>query len=142
MEAHFLSEVDRHVYCDESGTLASRRYGFRPTVQGFYVHPTTGLLRYATQAAPERLQQQQDADRIPLPGGRYYALIRDLWFIARYEELSQRSAAQSAEFSQAEAIGEWPNFHDAVGKLWICRIEKSCNKKDIQKIKGILAARR
>ena len=135
-ENHFLGEVDRQVYQDERGTLVSRQYTFRQTVHGFYVHPKTGLLRYARYAprtdAWKRPPERKDADRIPLADGRYYVLIRDLWFIARYEEFGKLPDAQRAQ---------WPNIEEGGGKFLICRVEKSCNKKDVREIKRILANR-
>jgi hypothetical protein len=131
-ETHFLGEVDRAVYLDEKGRLYSLRYKYLPTVAGFYVHPKTGLLRYAPEARTRREPRRQRTDLIPLDDGRYYVLIRDLWFIARYEEFDATP--------DGRVLDEWPNVRRDNGKLWICRVEKSCNKKDLREIKRILEA--
>jgi hypothetical protein len=127
-DTHFLGEVDRQVYLDEEGRLWSRQYRYSPEVSGFYVHPKSGLLRYAAKARIKREPRRRPADLIALDDGRHYVRIRDLWFIARYEEFVGTPAA---------GLDQWPNIRRG-GELWICRVEKSCNKKDLREIKRVL----
>ena len=129
---HFLGEVDRTVYEDETGALVSlshsNRFGRLP-VWGFYVHPRTGLLCHA-RPPRRRVSPRRDPNDVKLiqrKDGAFYVRIKDLWFIARYEE----AIAPSGETHR------WPNRVSG-GKLWICRIEKSCNKKDLREIRHAL----
>jgi hypothetical protein len=134
-ETHFLGEVARDVYRDQNGILVSRRfsYGRMPfPVTGFYVHPKTGLLCHAPRKPWKRRPERRDTDRIALPDGRYYVLVNGLWFIARYQEFAG---------PRHGAPRRWPNVEDSGGKLWICQIEKSCNRKDLREIRRVLAER-
>lgn len=133
LEVHFLGEVDREVYLDENGRLVSCRYRFCWPVEGFYVHPKTGLLRYAPPAPRKPAPQPANIDLIALPDDLYYVRIRGLWFIARYQEFDTLAAPQKAELLSRGALRQWPNVEKA-RKLWICRIQKSCNKKDLREI--------
>ncbi len=131
-DTHFLGEVNRDVFQDEKGNLLSRWHGHIRPVTGFYVHPKTGLLRYAPGVRPKRQPQRRPTDLISRQDGRYYVRMRDLWFLARYEEFDAKV--------HGSALAEWPNILRAGGKLWICRIEKSCNKKDVREIQRLLNA--
>ena len=60
-------------------------------------------------------------------------LIGDLWFIARYEDFMG--------MAPPEHLRRWRNIEGSRGKFEICRVEKSCNKKDLRQIGRILAER-
>ena len=132
-EAHFLAEVDREVYQHENGTLVSCRYRFLQRVEGFYVHPKTGLLRYAPPTRWKPAAQPTNIDLIPLDDSRYYVRIRGLWFIASYQRFDTLPALRQTELLSRGALRQWPNLEKA-GKLWICRLQKSCNKKEVREI--------
>ncbi len=138
-DAHFLGEVDTEVFQDRDGKVWSRERGYEHPVTGFYVHPRTGLLRY--EPRPRFQTEPAEVKRIALPDERYYVLIRGLWFIARYKPFDHIPNPPRAELaSHGDALDEWPNFRRPWNKLWICRIEKSCNKKDLREIRRILEA--
>jgi hypothetical protein len=140
-DAHFLGEVERDAYRDERGALMARRYGMSFPVSGFYVNPRTGLLCHADRVPRKRQPRQADTDRIPLGDGRWYVPIGDLWFIARYEDFSGMAPSEQMALTRKGDLRRWPNIEGDRGKLRICRVEKSCNKKDLREIGRILAER-
>jgi hypothetical protein len=138
---HFLGEVDRTVYQDESGALISlqhsNRFGRLP-LWGFYVHPRTGLLCYAKPPRRIKRRDPNDLNLVQRKDGGCYVRIKDLWFIAHYEKFGTLPASEREALSRRGDVNDWPNSVIA-GKLWICRIEKSCNKKDLREINRALA---
>ncbi len=136
-EDHFVWQVDRKVYVGEDGKLLSRRWGAARKVTGFYVHPKTGLLRYAAAVRPKQGPMRKDTDRIRLADGRYYVLIGGLWFVARYDEMGQIPNPSRPGLSRTRP--RWPDVEEPEGVRWNCRVEKSCNKKDLREIQRILA---
>jgi hypothetical protein len=137
---HFLGEVDREVYWDESGKLFSHRHSnrFRQwPVTGFYVNPRTGLLCHAKRQRYDKQPDRKEPDQVRLKNGANCVRIKGLWFVAHYKDFATLPAAERA------ALSSRPNLHDrpnraAAGKLWICRIEKSCNKKDLREIHQLI----
>ncbi len=137
---HFLGEVDRTVYQDERGGVISllhrNRFG-RLQLWGFYVHPRTGLLCYARPPRENKQSHPNDVKLMQREDGVFYVRVKDLWFVARYEDFATLSGAERAALSSRGDVNDWPN-RAATGKFWICRIEKSCNKKDLREIKRAL----
>jgi hypothetical protein len=127
LDVHLLSEVDRNVEMDGHGNPVSATHGYR--VSGYYVHPRTGLLCLAKAVRRNRKAEPESTDRIPLGDGRYGVLINGLWFIARYE-------AHDGQQPGGVEDDRWPNFK-AQGKLYVCRVEKSCNKAELRVIAQI-----
>ena|ERR1700736_4510532 len=135
LDVHLLCEVERNIEMDARGNPVSATHGYR--VSGYYVHPKTGLLCLAKPIRRKKKTEQERADRIPLGDERYYVLINNLWFIARYEVGDSREQPVSAGPEE----DRWPNFRVA-GKLYVCRVEKSCNKADLRVIAQIQSGKK
>jgi hypothetical protein len=59
--------------------------------------------------------------------------VNDLWFIARYEAFGEMTGSERQAWIRRGGIEDWPHLRGKKGPM-ICRIEKSCNKKDLKLI--------
>jgi len=132
---HFLREVEREVYRDADGVVMHLNRDY--PVSGFYVDPKTKLLRYIPRPSWRHKAEPRETRRIPLADGRSYVLIGDLWFLAHYEDWDGLTNSEQMALIRKGGVNDWPNIR-AGHRLWICRVEKSCGKKELREIRKSL----
>jgi hypothetical protein len=134
--AHFLREVEREVYRNADGVLMQLTRD--DPVTGFCVDPKTKLLRYIPRHSWKRKAEPRETRRIPRADGRSYVLIGDLWFLAHYEDWGALTNSEQTNLIRRGGVNDWPNIRAGQNRLWICRVEKSCGRKELKEIRKSL----
>ena len=122
--------VDRNVYS----------YGWRYRVNGFYVHPKSGLLCFqqrqsARQREKERLLRQT-IDEVKLGRCHSYRLIDDLWYWVAYEYVDVERGAMRSCWDAVDRR----DVKLTPGNWRIAVTKRQCNHEEVNWIRGRVAA--
>jgi hypothetical protein len=132
----FKREVSTRTFLQDGKILEQTKYCYGPNqVDGFYVHPETGILEYKSL----RLSKRQVKDKwrqkefIPVPNreGWFYKNFNGLWFRCYEEKSSYSSSYTWTQFVIEQRKKDWK----------VGRKLESCNSKEVEYIKAEYARR-
>lgn len=132
----FMVETDCSVGADRKAYTGDGRY----RVDGFYVHPKTGLLCFVPrQSARQRKKErslQQDIDEVKLGRFHSYKQIENLWYWIAYEYVEVERGTMRSRWD----VVDRRNLKLNSGRWRIAVSKRQCNRKEVCWIRERIAA--
>ena len=124
---HLSWEVELEVEEREDGKVYPvRRNYYGGPVRGFYVHPRTGLLRWAPERRYQGPEPKDERPRVRISDTEAYVKVAGIWYRAVYEVLD--APPQSVA---AHGAPEWLWYRE--GRRWLhCIGKKQCGARELR----------
>lgn len=123
---HLMYEVELHtIFLDGEVYISTKQSGYRgDPVDGYYVHPITGILEYKPRKRYRYTPPKEDVFPVPGQDGWHYRQIDGLWFKLRekFHPKFWRYDWQMNKYGYSE-------------EYWDISEKKSANRKEISWIK-------
>jgi len=136
---HLQWMVATDCYVDEAGTVRHVRKDLE--VDGFFVHPKTGLLRYGTR--PSRRQRKKDdlqaqqINEITLDRNTSYRLLDGQWYLVKHE---YHRLGPRAQLSVIWDVALRRNVTLHYGRNRIAIAKRQCSREQMMEIRRSIAA--
>jgi hypothetical protein len=136
VELNCFEDENRQIqYLDES------RQWRRPGVEGFYVHPRTGLLSYAPRTSKAEAQRGS-LDRRPVEGfwiddTRAYRIVNGIWYVVNHQIV--RVSRKAASFPEAWDAVRRAKVRLHTGNNFVAIQKTQCNREQIAEVQKLIA---
>jgi hypothetical protein len=139
---HLESMVERACYIDESGKVRCIHY-HDLEVDGFYVHPRTGLLREAPRLSRRERKRQRLAaspvTQVTLGDNLVYQKHEEIWYRVKLERfiVSGKDQLETVVYDvvkKGKVKLHW-------GENWVAIEKKQCNRQELKEINRLLEER-
>jgi len=136
VEQNCFEDENRQIqYLDES------RHWRRPGVEGFYVHPRTGLLSYAPRTSRAEAQRKS-LDRRPVEGfwiddTRAYRIVNGIWYVVNHQIV--RVSRKAASFPETWDAVRRVKVRLHTGNNIVAVQKTQCNREQIAEVQKLIA---
>jgi hypothetical protein len=139
---HLDRMVQQHCFEDVKGNIRSYDRDGRQ-VEGFYVHPRTGLLSYAPRTSRAERQRGSLLGR-PVLGfwidqARAYRILDGIWYIVKYERLFVRQETYDHCPRHVWDVVQRAKVQLRVGQNFVPVQKKQCNREQISEVERFIA---
>jgi hypothetical protein len=142
---HLQGMVEVDTFLGGEGHVFSCKWGWLGKVQGFYVHPRTGLLLWAERdSSAERKRKSLLRKRLHgfwIDGTRAYRLIEGIWYVVTHKRVSvpwvyRRPMPQLPEVWD---VAQRANVRLEMGENWIATEKHQCNRAELATVRELVA---